>query len=159
MNYWDRYRDKRIVYHARLRATRVGASGSFTITQWRDLCARHDHACAICKARVPLTADHIIPFAQGGTNSIENIQPLCKSCNSRKGDSLPTDIKGEESAQSLTDRLKRYTSHARHRLIIDVGKARMLSILARQNDVSVDHFVERLIEQAWHDAVRKESSV
>nr|WP_237694894.1 HNH endonuclease signature motif containing protein [Streptomyces sp. SID5468] len=33
-----------------------------------------------------LTADHKTPKQQGGTNTADNIQVLCRACNSRKHD-------------------------------------------------------------------------
>ncbi len=40
--------------------------------------------CIICGNK-NITIDHIIPVSRGGTNDIDNLQPLCKSCNSSKG--------------------------------------------------------------------------
>lgn len=41
--------------------------------------------CAKCGATENLSVDHIIAFAQGGTNARSNLQCLCLSCNQRKG--------------------------------------------------------------------------
>lgn len=88
---WDRYRDKRAVYQAGLRASQYGVSGSFTLEEWLALCAKHNQKCVHCELPEPLTPDHIIPLIKGGTNNIDNIQPLCKSCNSRKGYNMQGD--------------------------------------------------------------------
>lgn len=57
---------------------------SFTVAQWTQLCEIYSHRCLCCGKVAPLTADHIQPLSMGGSNSIENIQPLCMPCNSRK---------------------------------------------------------------------------
>lgn len=66
-------------------ARKRGAGGSFTPKEWRNLCEQYDHRCLCCGAQKKLTADHIVPMSSGGSNTIDNIQPLCQSCNSRKG--------------------------------------------------------------------------
>lgn len=37
---------------------------------------------------IPLTIDHIHPTSRGGTNAVKNIQCLCYSCNSNKGNKI-----------------------------------------------------------------------
>ena len=40
--------------------------------------------CPCCGKKKKLTEDHIIPIKKNGTDYINNIQPLCQSCNSKK---------------------------------------------------------------------------
>ena len=62
------------------------AIGHFNDEEWRKLTSDCGNVCACCKQEKTLTVDHIVPLSKGGTNKIENIQPLCLSCNSRKHD-------------------------------------------------------------------------
>lgn len=66
------------------RALRVGAEGSFTAHEWRELVLLYEHACAYCGAIGPLEQDHCVPLDRGGSNWIANIVPACRVCNARK---------------------------------------------------------------------------
>lgn len=70
----------------RLRLKRLGRGDEsvFTVEEWNDLCARHNNRCAACQVEGPLTVDHIVPVSRMGASTIDNIQPLCRSCNNRK---------------------------------------------------------------------------
>jgi len=46
--------------------------------------------CAQCGSQENLTIDHVVPMSQGGTDEVENLQFLCRSCNSRKSDKAHT---------------------------------------------------------------------
>lgn len=69
------------------RARLVKVGGSYSEIEWENLKKKYGYTCLCCKKSEPeikLTLDHVIPIVKGGVNSIENIQPLCKSCNSKK---------------------------------------------------------------------------
>jgi 5-methylcytosine-specific restriction endonuclease McrA len=83
--YREKNPDKFKVFKQNRRAREVQAIGSFTAKQWRDLCDRYNNKCLGCGKKRKLTADHVVPLSKGGTNRISNIQPLCGSCNSKKG--------------------------------------------------------------------------
>lgn len=44
----------------------------------------YGHKCLCCGTYEDISIDHIVPVAKGGGNDIENLQPLCRSCNSKK---------------------------------------------------------------------------
>lgn len=65
-----------------------GNGGNHSVLDWENLKAQYNWTCSMCNKKEPfieLTEDHIVPFVKGGTNNINNIQPLCRSCNSKKG--------------------------------------------------------------------------
>lgn len=72
------------------RTERIDASGdTLTAYQWRRILRAYDGYCAYCDQNDrPLTIDHVIPVARGGSNTKTNVVPSCHSCNSRKRDEL-----------------------------------------------------------------------
>lgn len=76
--------DQRQYIKNKRRARTLAAPGSYTRQEWEALCAKYDNRCLCCKQQKRLTIDHVIPLARGGSNSIDNLQPLCRLCNSRK---------------------------------------------------------------------------
>jgi 5-methylcytosine-specific restriction endonuclease McrA len=65
----------------------LNSADSHTDQEWKALKRVHNFMCLCCKRYEPeikLTRDHITPISRGGNNRIENIQPLCTSCNNSK---------------------------------------------------------------------------
>jgi hypothetical protein len=78
------------IQNKRNRLKRI-AFGTHTFREWETLRTQYNYTCPCCKRMEPeikLTEDHIIPLSKGGSNNIENIQPLCKSCNSKKNNKV-----------------------------------------------------------------------
>lgn len=83
---WKGGTPARIQRHNKTRKENMKRAGGFhSEYEWELLKTQYNHTCPSCgDSTKPLTKDHIIPVSKGGSNNIENIQPLCKRCNSRK---------------------------------------------------------------------------
>lgn len=61
--------------------------GSHSFFEWQTVKAQYNFTCPCCgmsEPKIVLTQDHIIPVSKGGSDNIENIQPLCRGCNAKK---------------------------------------------------------------------------
>ena len=50
---------------------------------------RDGHRCVECESIKRLSVDHIIPERLGGETVLENLQTMCRPCNSEKGIKMP----------------------------------------------------------------------
>jgi hypothetical protein len=79
----------------RLKTATIKQLGSHTFGEWELLKKQYNNTCPCCGLSEPfnqrskyLTEDHIIPLSKGGSDLIENIQPLCSKCNSIKNSKI-----------------------------------------------------------------------
>jgi 5-methylcytosine-specific restriction endonuclease McrA len=87
------------------RTEKTKAGGSYSVEEFLTLCELREYKCLCCgKVRI-LTADHVVPVSKGGTSNIENIQPLCRPCNSKKR-AKDTDYRSKKWKTQATMRLK-----------------------------------------------------
>lgn len=76
-------------YNARKRGATV-TDEKFTLD---EIYERDDRTCGLCEQsveRVDATVDHIIPVSRGGLHALSNVQLAHRSCNTRKGNRIPT---------------------------------------------------------------------
>jgi 5-methylcytosine-specific restriction endonuclease McrA len=78
-------RDKCNVNGHNRRIRLAGNGGAFTYSEWLRLKSTVQTTLRLLREKESLEADHVLPIVDGGSGSIENIQPLCRTCNRRKG--------------------------------------------------------------------------
>lgn len=94
---------------AKRRALQYKCGGSFSNDEWDKLKDKYEHTCLMCgkvEPEIKLTVDHIVSLHRWSDwivgrrdigynwNDIENIQPLCQSCNSSKNKRI-ADFRGK----------------------------------------------------------------
>lgn len=102
----------------RLSAAR--AKGSHTKHEWDSLQEALGYKCVKCSIDAHsligggLTKDHIVPIYQGGDDSILNIQPMCRNCNSSKGNDTTDyrEMSGMDWKKRLSECLAKRLSNA-----------------------------------------------
>ncbi len=60
-------------------------------TRQKAWLVKRDKVCQRCGSDKNLTQDHIIPHSKGGKNGLHNKQLLCRRCNVKKADKMPTE--------------------------------------------------------------------
>lgn len=64
--------------------------GRVTVKRINALLVIQEGNCVYCRIElVKFHVDHIVPLAKGGTNTDDNIQLLCPTCNRKKGSKYP----------------------------------------------------------------------
>ena len=79
----EKWRRHYLIRRDRLRAARKKAT--HIEGQWDELLLEFGCRCVKCSKKGRLIKDHIIPLYQGGSDGIDNLQPLCVKCNRAKG--------------------------------------------------------------------------
>ena len=70
--------------YQRMRYVSLGEGPRLTDAEWSEVLSGCVEACLACGTTEDITVDHIRPVKDGGTDSKDNVQPLCRSCNSSK---------------------------------------------------------------------------
>lgn len=83
---------KRIEVQCKI-AHRAGLPADLTLAEWTRAVRFFNGKCAYCKAQDFLLIEHFIPVSCGGGTTAKNIIPACVTCNTRKRNLLPEQVK------------------------------------------------------------------
>lgn len=102
--------------------------GTHTKEEWNALQKACGNRCVICGTHkralngVSLCKDHIVPIYRGGSDAIDNIQPVCRQCNTSKGPASK-DYRQADWQDCMRELLtKRSTERLTKRLPNGIGK-------------------------------------
>lgn len=85
MRQWKSDNADRVSVWTNNRRAAVRSLGTIDPNAWVELCREYGNKCLKCGCINQLSMDHVVPISKGGTNTIDNVQPLCLPCNMKKG--------------------------------------------------------------------------
>jgi len=91
---WQRKNTDKVAARAeRHRARKINAPiNDLTAAQWKMILEAFNYHCAYCGKKPKgrnLEQEHITPLSKGGSHTLSNIVPACRSCNSKKNTGPP----------------------------------------------------------------------
>lgn len=77
---------KAVPYTLQRRARLAGApTNDLSTAQWEEIKLAFHHCCAYCEQPTKhLEVDHLTPLRHGGSHTLHNVVPACRSCNAKK---------------------------------------------------------------------------
>ena len=81
------------------RVRELGAR-SYSVTS-KDMARLMAGSCVYCGSQELIQIDHVFPLARGGTHSIGNLAPACRTCNVRKNSKFVMEWKRDEMKHKL----------------------------------------------------------
>lgn len=86
---------QRILAYSHKRTAQIRAlPASLTTDEWENILAEFNYSCAYCgkawfEIKGVLEQEHVVPVAQGGGYTADNIVPACRGCNAHKKHRTP----------------------------------------------------------------------
>ncbi len=104
-----------------------------------EVLKRDGYACRYCHATDnPLTIDHVVPVALGGTDEPDNLVAACRDCNAGKS-STPSDA---ETVASVAEDAVRWAKAMQEATRQDEAR--------RQQEYELDDKIAEILDERWH---------
>lgn len=83
------YREKNkillLISRSNQKSKQKGYYGVISMKEWEFVLLMTRYMCIACEDNTADSIDHVLPLSRGGTNTVNNIQPMCLKCNLKKG--------------------------------------------------------------------------